>query len=870
MLGAMNYGIAFLLAALPAIAQDASLGWRQAHAVKFDSAQSKPASAEAVKSPIEALKDRIALERAAQPLFLVTSSNHEGREQRYLVVREGQLGRPFLLSATIERGVGYNFVNSTLIDDSFLVSLLRSGDDKVRLVRRQTELRAGAGTPELAAIERTTSEDVLAVALIKASSTAEGYLVVAAEDLFVKDLVGIGLRLQYEQDDVEFAFDPGSSFLSGVKSFPKNLDLQVQLAFEVRRPKEFKGLPVATASVLMRYSLAELPDDPAYEVRAADPRVGYFKTTFRDLSRPDLKDRYRPLVHHLQRWKLEKKEPASPVSEVKEPIVFWLEDSIPEGYRDAVRAGILAWNAAFEAVGLKGALAVKQVPAAGQGNADMSAEVRAAFDPADISYNLVRWYVDGFSGAIGPSRTHPLTGQIFHAVISVSDGLGRDWLPPDWVAEKGEAAEGVSAKPDEAALRRRAAREAALGAALLEARGATPPAELKRYQRELLTDILAHEVGHTLGLEHNFKASQLLPQERLGEGGLVTASVMDYNAANIAPPGALQGPYYQTVVGPYDRWAIEYGYAPVGGDPAAQAAQLGRVAAKADSDPALAWGSGEDVDSDVDAQRFDLGRGAVPFARARVELAQSLWKTMASAPAKPGEDNARLWQRFSAGIGAYYNATEAVLPLIGGQRTRRGSGRQFEAVPAAEQRQALRFIEESLLAAEPFQVSPELLDRLGNDRLENQWNGPFPIAEVVQDIQAGAVSTLLSRGTLRKLDDRQYRSDPGGRLTPSELLDSLRRSIWSEASRKKPAAIHGYRRRLQQAHLARLIQLVDDPRVSSEARGAARRDLERIARDATEGAKSQKDDGSRLHLAEVGRAAADAVEKDRRRSRPAV
>lgn len=813
------------------------------------------------ETPLERLKSRIAQENGARPLFQVTEGELEGKPKFYLIIPEGKLGQPFLFQVTIEKAPGIGFVISTIIDDTFLVSFVRAGSDKLQLWRRQTDIRASDGTPERRAIERTVQDHFLGQVDIKASDKEQGYVIVSADELFVRDASYIGLRLQGDSPGFHLAYSQKESLLLGIKSFPKNLDAQVQLVYSVTDPQRAPRLESGTHLVVMRYSISALPDDPSFTPRPADERVGYFTTSFRDLSRPELKTRAEPSVHHINRWNLQKKDPDAMASEVTEPIVFWLEDTVPEEYRDTIRQGVLAWNAAFEAAGFKNAVVAKQVPAPGQGNQDMSAEQRAAFDPADISYNLVRWYIEGFSGAVGPSRAHPLTGQIYHAVISMSDRVARGAGELDLTAPAAQANDDPKPARESASAARARLRDAALARALAELRAPQGDVERKRFIHESLFQTAAHEVGHTLGLRHNFKASRYLSQEELGKDGLYSASVMDYNPAYLAPPGKPQGRYLQERLGPYDAWAIEYGYKTLAGDAKAQAAELKAIAGRANTDAALAYGSDADVATDVDARSFDQGKGALPFAKARVELADELWRTLAAAPPRPEEDHARLRERFTAGFGAYFTAAETALPLVGGWRSRRGPGRRFEPVSVSEQKEALAFLERNILSAKPFSFSPELLQRLGNDRLNSPGNPRLRWEHWVRGLQESTLSRLLSRRTIDALAGNEVNAGPEGRLSPSELFDRVRRAVWSELGDKGAKPIPLLRRNLQQAHAARLAEMMSDANLQTDARGAARRDLERVAREAKKAAARPLDETSRLHLEEIARSARKALNR---------
>ena len=253
-------------------------------------------------------------------------------------------------------------------------------------------------------------------------------------------------------------------------------------------------------------------------------------------------------------------------------------------------------------------------------------------------------------------------------------------------------------------------RQVRVGLAALEARGPVSEAEKKRYYDESLTALMSHEIGHTLGLRHNFKGSELQPNTELGQDGLVSSSVMDYLPANIAPKGKPQGVFHQTQVGPYDRWAIEYGYKPVSAAPAVRQDELAVIAARSALDPRLAYGTDEDTQgNDPDTQRFDLGRDNLAYAKERVGLARGLWKQLETRAVGPAEGYASLRESYIHGLGAFSNAVRSALPSIGGIRVSRdppGSGHApYHAVPASEPRAVLKLLAESVFSAEPFAVS---------------------------------------------------------------------------------------------------------------------------------------------------------------------
>lgn len=769
--------------------------------------------------------------------------------RRLLQLKTSQLERNYLFSVTTEKGTGERFVFSTMMEDTFLFAFHWTGQH-IQLLRRQTAYRADPDTPEARAVEKSFSDSILATLPIM-DVDRNGNISIPADQLFLTDIINMGGRLQWAYPDpfLRMRLAPEESTIERVQSFPKNMEVGVQLVFTgnpLAQPSELMA-DTRKLAVTMRYSLSLLPENNGFTPRPADQRVGYFETTYRDMSHPELKQVMDPAVSLIHRWNLEKADPNAPVSDVKQPVVFWLEDTIPLQYRDAIRAGVLAWNAAFEAVGLRGAVQVKEV------DKDMSAEERAVFDPANASYNMIRWFMGEAGFAIGPSRVNPLTGEIFNASISISDIMSRVGMADLDLAAGSQDEKTFKPQGED---HQGHAKQLSLGLAALEAeRGPLSDAERKRYYDEYLTHVVAHEVGHTLGLRHNFKGSEMLAQDELGQDGLVSSSVMDYLAANIAAEGQPQGVFQQTKIGPYDFWAIEYGYKPLSQDAAKSQNELAEIAARAQSDSKLAYGTDEDTENiDPDAQRFDLGRDQLEFARQQTALGRKLWKKLENHVPTQEEGYASLRQSYFNGFRALFTATEAVLPLVGGIRTSRalpGGGHEpFTPVSAEEQRAALKFLDETVFNDKTFQVSPQLLSRMGEGRAEYRTTRPVPVGAMALSLQKTALAKLYDPQTLRNLEDASRLSqDASQALSPAEMMDTVGASIWKELSQEKTAAVTPMRQALQREHLKILLEL---SKSEGASRAVAHDEILRLRQQlSTALAGGSVDSATRLHLADM-------------------
>ena len=396
------------------------------------------------------------------------------------------------------------------------------------------------------------------------------------------------------------------------KSFELNTEIGVELAMSRSSP------PGSYDKKLVHYSFWKLPET-GYTPRIADNRVGYFMTSNQDWSKPtgarDIYNRY------VNRWQLEKRDPSLELCEPKQPIVFYIEKTVPVKYRRAVRDGIAEWNKAFEQIGFVNAVEVRQQTDDNEWKDQ---------DPEDMRNSFFRWIVTGAGFAMGPSRANPFTGQIYDADIIFDDSMVRyyetevnRYLPSAIAAAKFQdpaLAEFLAAHPhwarpakewesrfigqDERAdfIQRATQRlreqgrhvcdyvadmkhQMALGASVLATQ---PPEVIDRFLYDVIKEVVMHEVGHTLGLRHNFKASTIYSlaeiERRRGTGEPLVGSVMDYNPALLIGKGSVEGHFITPTVGPYDVWAIEYGYRPF---------DAAYKSAKKDSEPKDAEGKDE-------------------------------------------------------------------------------------------------------------------------------------------------------------------------------------------------------------------------------------------------------------------------------------
>ena len=546
------------------------------------------------------------------------------------------------------------------------------------------------------------------------------------------------------------------------------------------------------------YSFMPLPAEPMHS-RRADDRIGHFVSTSQDYS-----DDVTPTtaLHLIERWRLEKKDPATPLSEPKQPIVYWIDANVPEKYRASVREGVLAWNAAFERIGFKNAIVVKQQTAADR------------FDTMDARHASIRWFVGRDAGfAVGPRQVDPRSGEILDADIAISDVFARG--ARRMVAEDGFSFAAQQPQEMRCDYMQASADEMDFAMDLLEARGELEMGskEADAVAQAYVRSVVMHEVGHTLGLRHNFRSStvytlkQLQDPEFTKQHGLA-GSVMDYTPFNLSVKGEKQGEYVSSALGPYDYWAIEYAYKPIA--PENEKAELAKIAARS-NEPELAFGTDEDVagfSSDPDVNAFDLGSDPLAFFQRRLTMSRELWDRVETRTLLPGESYETLRRSFDYGFLQFARTMPVVVKYVGGVtylRDHAGTGRAtFTPVPLARQREALQMLTNSLFKVDSFRFTPSVISRLGPDHFDLKGRPDVSVGGRVLTLQAAALDQLMSDGVaVRLLDSQEKLDDRKQALSLAELYATLQDAVWSELKSGKD--ISGMRRNLQREHLKRVV-----------------------------------------------------------------
>jgi hypothetical protein len=825
MLAALS-GCASLSGGSPA----ASAATRTAAAANGASAASAPAgAASAVARPDPAAPKPFAevIKGATQQAGFVPVWRKD--EKVWLEIPAELLDRPFLMSANIATSIGERGLYGGQMGPAWLANFRRV-NNQVQLIALNTEYVA-SGAAMKATVSQSFSGSLLAAATVASAPHPERKSVLVDAAFLIADLPAYGTLLE-AAFRLPFALDRGNSSIDKSRVTEDLTTLNLRMHFATARipapplmpPPVPSPAPPSTVPdprsffVGYVYNFTRLAEQPM-AVRQADPRVGHFTDTVTDLS-TDLQ--VNPKRYYVNRWRLEKAEPAAPVSAPKQPIVFWLDKNIPPSYRKSVSEGVLEWNKAFERIGFRNAIEVRQQP----DDAD--------WDSMDSRHASIRWFVGADVGfARGPSHSDPRTGEIIDADIAMSDVFGRsarrfrvesvggtatNFATPitlPWTKAAAQACEYADA----------AATEFEFALDLLDARGELAPdsPQTEAFAQSVVRDTIMHEVGHVLGLTHNFKASTVYSRAQLQdqvftEKNGISGSVMDYNAFNLAVAGERQASLNNTTLGPYDYWAIEYAYKPI--EPADEARELERIAARS-NEPLLAFANdpdagGSPANDGIDplVNRFDLGDDPLAYYRKRLQLSRELWDRVQTRTPQPGEDPTRQRRALLTGFTALRDAPALVGKYVGGMYTARavpgaGSRAAFVPVEPARQREALQFLASGLFSADSFRFRPQFLATLTPDYRE--WNraGLVSIPSAVLQLQTMALDRLLSLGTASRLLDLPLylpEGDRKGLISLNEVYLTVQGAVWSEL--KSGGEIDRLRRNLQREHLRRLHALL--------------------------------------------------------------
>lgn len=606
------------------------------------------------------------------------------------------------------------------------------------------------------------------VASLKIKEEVDGRIVLDGDDLFLSEALhrvapwarpgGPGQGPQFSLGNLS----KSQSRVLAQRAYPDNVDVVIDYVFNNPNPM-VRGSAAVTdprsIAIKLQHSFIAIPDND-FQPRRDDARVGYFGQQVTDMTSAD----WAPWNDVINRWHLVKQDPDAALSDPVEPIVWWIENTTPVEWRDTVAEGILAWNKAFEAAGFSNAIEVRVQPD------------DAEWDAGDINYNVVRWTSSPRPpfGGYGPSLANPLTGQLIGADIMMEYVyMTNRWLEDQIFGDYSQGHE--SHEPHEGhnlycSQGHMIQHNFIAGNAMADKLGNESVAD-NELLRQGMIHVILHEVGHTLGLNHNMKASILWDENEVHNAeltqGVLTGSVMDYAPVNIAPPGVEQGDYYQYVVGPYDEWAIEYGYSMGLSDPEAEEARLEAILSRS-HEHGLAFGNDADdmraPGRHIDPQVMigDMSSNPVAYAKGRFAVVNHTLENLLDRSRIEGKSHQRTATSASRLFGQYASQAGVITRQIGGVYVERavvGQGadvKPFTPVPLARQKEAMQALKDYVFAPDVLESMEPVLAYMQNQRRGFNHSGRNEdpkFHEMVLNMQRNAFNHLLHPAVMQRVTD---------------------------------------------------------------------------------------------------------------------
>ena len=767
--------------------------------------------AQVKKAPKKTIASLTKSSKKIDGLFTIYQDTLTGVMQ--MVIKEDQLNQEYIHFAQIADGVlDAGRINRGSYQGS-KVFKIEKFFDKIDFIIQNTSFYFDPDNPLARSKDANISNGVLMSLKIELHDDKEGLYLIKANDLFLKETFN-QIKPVRQPGSSPTAFKLGSldktkSKIRSIKNYPENTNIQVEYVYSSPSVLNIGSNAVSdgrNVSIKVFHSLIKIPENN-YEIRLDDPRVGFFITEVNDQTSTSSAP-YRDLVN---RWHLEKKNPNEAISEPVEPITWWIENSTPLEWRETIKEAVLQWNVAFEQAGFKNAMQVKIQP----DDAD--------WDAGDIRYNVLRWTSSPTPpfGGYGPRLVNPKTGQILGSDIMLeyahfTNRVFYDKLYSLATLEAPFDENDTNLNSHETCTFGKTMPQEIMFAHAVASVSGASDLEMERIKKESMTALIMHEVGHTLGLNHNMKASQLFSPEELAnpefiKGKCLTASVMDYATLNITKDRSKQGQYDDVTVGPYDIWAIQFGYTPF--KTGKERYDLLNQSTK----PELIFGNdADDMRSpgkaiDPRVMTGDQSNDAIQYSIDRIELSNNLMNSVKDKFIKNDDTYQELRRAYYVLSGQQASAANIISRYIGGVYVNRavagqeGGKQPYTPVSYEDQKRAMNALKRYVFAPNAFDAPNDLYNYLAMQRRGfNFFSGtedPKIHAQVLI-YQKNVLNHILHYNTLQRITDSELY---GNTYSLSTFMTDLNHAIFKADIY---SSVNSFRQNLQLEYTNMLIDMI--------------------------------------------------------------